>query len=125
MHFALAVAIAVSFWNARHVTIPCQPIPVSGADALLQHDRFGNADAMAAASGCRILISRAGSWLRHDREMAPLYCADVAHEVGHLGGLPHSAAGLMADRAVEDSDIPWDCEHWRTYARLHGIPLRR
>jgi hypothetical protein len=128
VHFALALSIAVSFWGARGVHPTCNPVPVSisSADARLPHDRFGNPDAMGAeVATCRILISGDGAWLRHSRGMAPLYCADVVHEVGHIGGLSHTPTGLMAEHAIDDDDIPWDCYHWRTYARRHGIALHR
>lgn len=130
MHFALAVAIAVSFWGARGVQVPCQPIPVSGADAQLPADRLpaeygGYPVPMAAAPGCRILISRGGSSFRHNRDMAPWYCAYVVHEVGHLAGLGHTQAGLMTDGELFWEWIPYDCVHWKRYAEQHRIPLRR
>jgi hypothetical protein len=124
MHFALALAIAVSFWGARGVTVPCQPTAVPGSDAALQSEWHGYAftEPMATADGCRILLSRYGSALRH--ALPALYCADVVHETGHLAGLGHTPTGLMAEE-LDEGDEPYDCVRWRAFARRHGIPLRR
>lgn len=125
MHFALALVIAVNFWGARGVHVPCHPVPVSGADAMLAKDQWGYPEAMAATSGCRILISSISGAQRHMREVAPYYCGEVVHEVGHLAGLPHTPTGLMTGDVIYWEWLPYDCIHWRTYAKRHHIPIRR
>jgi hypothetical protein len=123
MHFALALAIAINFWGARSVHVPCHPIPVPGADAQLAKDAWGWPMAMSATSGCRVLISSVAQAQRHS---APeWYCAFTVHEVGHLAGLPHTERGIMAADGPDSTEIPWDCYHWRTFARRHHIPIRR
>lgn len=115
MRFALAVAIAINFWSARGVDVPCTPVAVPGADAQLPLDSWGVPFPMATLTdGCRILLSRQGGALRVD---APVwYCAEIVHEVGHLAGLPHSARGIMAATVYADA-LPHDCEHWKRTAR--------
>lgn len=124
MHFALALAVAINFWGARGVHT-CQPTAATGQDAALQTTILGKypyTEPMGVdVAGCRILLSSYGSALRHGYEV--LYCADVAHEVGHLGGLGHTPDGLMAE-SIDESVAPYDCIHWRAFARRHGIPLR-
>lgn len=67
--------------------------------------------------GCRVLIS---AWAGWERTAEPdYYCAMVVHEVGHIAGLPHRDDGVMNER-LEDNAI-WDCAHWRTFARRHGL----
>lgn len=120
MTFALAVSIAISFWGARHVQVPCQPVEIRNADAILPVNRDGEPVAMATyRDTCQIWISSADEWLRHQPEFAALYCADIAHEVGHLGGLEHTETGLMAPEIDYDTSTPYECVHWRTWAKRH------
>lgn len=121
MKFALALLIAVHFWGERGVQVPCHPVAVSGADALMAHDAFGNPDAMAATSGCRVLISSQMPTLRYWNP--DLYCGFVVHEVGHLAGLPHTESGIMAARGPYDDEIPWDCVYWKQAAHRMGIKV--
>lgn len=123
MKFALALLIAVHFWSDRNVHVPCHPVAVSGADALLAKDQWGNPDAMATTTGCRILIS---SQMPNLRASDPeFYCAYVVHEVGHLAGLPHTPTGIMsgAENGIEENgiEIPWACMYWKHAARSMGI----
>jgi hypothetical protein len=119
--FALALLIAVHFWGERNVHVPCHPQAVSGADALVGTDIYGNPNAMAATTGCRILIS---SLMPAQRSLMPdWYCATVVHEVGHLAGLSHTETGIMSPTQSWE-DIPWDCEHWKHFARAHGIHVK-
>lgn len=120
MYFALALAIAMNFWTARHVPVPCTPVPVPGADARMPKDAFGFTAPMLAV-GCQVLLS--GEAVEVRKMSPPLYCADVVHEVGHVAGKHHTAAGIMGER-VGLADVPYDCWHWRTFAERHGIPLR-
>jgi hypothetical protein len=124
MHFALALAIAVSFWHARGVEVPCAPVAVSGADARLPYDALAPAGKKwrvpMAAWGCEILISRETGFLRVDA--AADYCLDVVHEVGHIAGLGHTPTGVMA-LAPTANDIPWDCSYWRRAAKRLHVPL--
>jgi hypothetical protein len=116
MNFALAITIAVSFWGARGVQVPCQPVAVPGADAQLPM-AYGSPIPMAA-QGCRILISSQGTWLR--KAGPAWYCGDMVHEVGHIAGLPHSEKGLMAP-VLDFENIPYECVHWKRFARRHGL----
>lgn len=118
MNFALAVAIAVSFWGERGVTVPCQPVPVPGADAVLARDRWGNPNAMEAAPGCRVLISSVAQAQRRLKDTKAWYCGYVAHEVGHFAGLSHTPHGLMSEDMFWE-DIPYDCVHYKRFARKH------
>jgi hypothetical protein len=127
MSFVIALAISLSFWGARGVHVPCQPVAVLGADSELPvMDEWGNIAAMGTyVETCRILISSDVDTYRSDRDLAPLYCQDVAHEVGHIGGLEHTETGLMAP-APDWTSIPYECVHWWTWARRHGFkPPRR
>lgn len=125
MKFALALAIALHFWGARGVDVPCAPVPVSGADAQLPRLQFPGTrltqTADMGATGCRVLLSSHAAYLR--RHEPAYYCAEVVHEVGHVAGLPHRDDGVMNAR-LEENAI-WDCAHWKAYARRHGIPLGR
>lgn len=125
MTFALAAAIAVSFWGARGVTVPCTPIPVSGADAQLPGVQFPGTTLMQTADmgalGCRVLLSKQAAYWR--RTEPDYYCAEVVHEVGHIAGLGHRDDGVMNAR-LERNRI-WDCAHWKAFARRHGIPPGR
>lgn len=123
MRFVIAVAIAVSFWHARGVEIPCHPVPVVNADALLPKGEWGWPADMGATSGCRILLSNGGSV---SRVAAPdRYCTEIVHEVGHLAGLPHTEHGVMSPVIEDDSDIPYDCKHWQAAARRLGFKPHR
>jgi hypothetical protein len=127
MSFVIALAISLNFWSARGVEIPCRPVAIMAADSELPvTDEWGNVAAMATfTSTCRILISGAADMDRSDRDMAPVYCQEVAHEVGHIGGLEHTETGLMAP-APDWTSIPYECVHWWTWARRHGFkPPRR
>jgi hypothetical protein len=129
MHFALALAIAVSFWGARGVPITYQPTAITGppADKILPKDEWGIPDAMGTLPGTRtIYIATNASLWRHDRIMNTVYCLDLVHEVGHLFGRPHSddPASIMNANPPDDA-TPWDCVHWRSFAKRHHIPIRR
>jgi hypothetical protein len=129
MNFALALSIAVSFWGARGAPVSCHPVAVPGsyADLILPKDQWGFPAAMGAVPGtCTIYISSAATTYRHDRIMRATYCMDVVHEVGHIVGKPHSAdpTSIMY-RDADDRYAPWDCWHWRSYAKRHHIPLGR
>jgi hypothetical protein len=120
--FALALLIAVHFWSDRGVHVPCHPVAVSGADTIMGKDVWGYPNAMEAAPGCRILISSIVPVTRYwDPEY---YCAFVTHEVGHLSGLGHTERGIMAAGQLYDDEVPWDCAHWRQFARRNGIAVR-
>lgn len=115
MKFALALLIAVHFWHARNVEVPCHPVAVENADALLPRDAYyGQIATMGSeAEGCRVLIPHqdnialaASNW----------YCMDVVHEVGHLAGLQHTPTGVMAEYTLF-TDMPYDCQHWRAFRR--------
>jgi hypothetical protein len=113
--FALALLIAVHFWGDRNVPIPCHPVAVVEPDAQLPISVYGIPAAMATyASDCRILS------LRVDRLLpllAPeLYCADVVHEVGHIGGLAHTPTASWP-RGSRRGDIPYYCRHVRAFRR--------
>lgn len=116
MKFALALLIAVHFWDARNVHVPCHPVPVIAADAVLPKDRWGLPAVMGAIpDGCRIFISSAGA---AQRTQAPIwYCADIVHETGHLAGLGHTPTGVMSPKLQWGTDIPYDCQHWRAFRR--------
>jgi hypothetical protein len=123
--FALALAIALNFWGARGVDVPCTPVAVSGADAQLPSVPFPGTLLMQradmAAVDCRVLLSNYAAYLR--RTEPDYYCAEVVHEVGHIAGLEHHDDGVMNAR-LEENRI-WDCAHWKAFARRHGIPLGR
>lgn len=123
MNFVLAVAIAASFWGQRGVQVPCHPVAVQNADAQLPIiEATGLPAAMATrVDTCQILISENAGTYPPDKDMAPLYCAEVAHEVGHLGGLEHTATGLMAADGGDWTDIPYECYHWRHWGETHGF----
>lgn len=129
MHFALALAIAVSFWGARGVPITYQPTAVTGpyADKILPKDEWGIPAAMGTLPDTRtIYIASYASAFRYESDMRVTYCMDVVHEVGHLGGRPHSddPTSIMS-RVPDDRYAPWDCVHWRSFAKRHHIPIRR
>jgi hypothetical protein len=114
--FALALLIAVHFWGDRHVPIPCHPVAVVVPDEQLPISVYGIPAAMATyASDCRILISASTDFSRPFA--SELYCADVVHEVGHIGGLAHSPGGIMAAREPKGRNIPYYCRHVRAFRR--------
>lgn len=119
MKFALALLIAVHFWGDRGVHVPCHPVAIPGADAQMPVDGWGNTVAMAATTGCRVLISYMA--LGERRDEPELYCGSVVHEVGHLAGLGHTPTGVMSPKQNWD-DLPWDCEHWKRFARRMHQP---
>jgi hypothetical protein len=126
MNFALALSIAASFWGARDMPLTCTPRVITGppADLVLPKGEWGYPAAMGAVpSTCTIYVSSIATTYRYTRELTTLYCAYVAHEVGHLLGLPHAQSGLMTGAGVSDLDAPWDCVHWRRYAKRHAIAL--
>lgn len=118
MHFFLAVTIAVSFWHARGVEIPCHPYPVIVAESELPTVPLSwypgiTSTALAATYGegsprCgAILIS---STLMAYRQIdPPYYCAAIVHEVGHIANLPHTETGIMSPDMGDQ--IPWGCNH--------------
>jgi hypothetical protein len=114
--FALALLIAVHFWGDRNVPIPCHPVAAVEPDAQLPMSIYGIPAAMATyASDCRVLVSASTDFSRF---YAPeLYCADVVHEVGHIGGLAHTATGIMAAGEPTKGDIPYYCRHVRAFRR--------
>lgn len=127
MYFALAVAIAMSFWGARGVDVPVTPTAVSGADARLQVvSSIGGyvnvADTAAMGTlGSTVFLS---SYAAYQRRAEPeLYCAEVVHEVGHVAGLPHRDDGVMNE--VLERNAIWDCAHWKAFARRQGMRVRR
>jgi hypothetical protein len=121
MHFALAVAIALNFWGARNVHVPCTPIPFVGADAQLPKDAWG----WPAAMGHERLPDpdqqhRSGQ--RHSARCGTARSSSMRSAIS--AGLPHTdAASWPTGRTAPR--IPWDCYHWKRFAREHHIPLRR
>jgi hypothetical protein len=112
--FVLAVLIAVHFWGERGVQVPCHPVAVENADALLPLDKNGFVASMGSdRAGCRILIPHQD---QIDRAAPNWYCMGVVHEVGHLAGLQHTPTGLMAEYNGYE-DMPYDCQHWRAFRR--------
>lgn len=118
MTFAIALTLALSFWHARNVDIPCTPTPVVvQADALPQMPN--GLAALAAAYGpprCQVLIGPALQQWRGDDP--GYYATAIIHEVGHIGGVPHSPGGIMdANGFVSDrTEYPFIV---RQYIKLH------
>lgn len=128
MNFAIALAIAVNFWTVRGVEVPCNPVPVSGAQLqldpqFLAWDAGIQIPTAADVAGCRILISRNGALLRRDNP--EVYCASIVHEVGHIAGLSHTPAGVMAESGQGPGDTPHYCDYYRAFAHRYGISRPR
>lgn len=121
MNFALALSIAVSFWGAHGVTVPCEPVAVSGADALMPTDPYGLPAPMATyATDCRVLISSQGAWMR--KAFPAFYCGNVVHEVGHIIGRAHGHGVMSA--ILEWRDIPRSCKQWERWTVSVGRHAR-
>ena len=118
MSFALALAIAASWWGSHGVTIPCHPTPeyVNGT----QMANYGIPDAAMASwpatYRCVVLIS---TYAGEVQDSDPVqFCNDVTHEFGNLAGVPET---MGASRITDQTDPPvlWDCKHWKRWRRLH------
>lgn len=98
MTFAAAVAIAISFWGARHVDTPCAPSPIVVQDSELPTPN--GIPALAATYGrtgpygyCKVLISHdLQQWRTYD---PGYYAVVIIHEVGHIDGIGHIPGGIM------------------------------
>jgi hypothetical protein len=53
----------------------------------------------------------------------PYLCAVMTHELGHSGGLGHTATGVMSE-AWDDAAIPWTASNGRSAERLPVRPVR-
>lgn len=119
MSFALAIAIAASFWAHHGVKTPCHPQPVPTPDA--QFAAWGIAGAYAAAypwpEACNIYLSPAG---QGDRKSWPAgYCTDVVHEVGNIDGVPENTPGLTITNTYSALYTTRTCRHWRKWRHRH------
>lgn len=124
MNFALALAIAISFWGDRGVQVPCTPTVVAGrnADRVLPKDQWGlPAEAGADQARCIVYISSQGQLYRRLKDMKQTYCMNVVHEVGHLAGIPHSETIGLMSAETDDRFAPWDCWHWRSAKKRLGV----
>lgn len=117
--------IAVSFWGARGVEVPCHPqiTHVSAATWAAWDANDRKADptwpgaymrATACKDGGKIYLSRQA---RRDRRRNPTqFCRAFIHEMGHVAGLGH-APGVMDARG--NGHLPWVCVDpkglWRHY----------
>lgn len=123
MHFALALAIAASFWSSRDTPVPCHPVQVR-----FSYEQMGALDGFAAdvpagvqALARAVATQAQANTVRHATgvpvpacsiltdpvlrdELAPDmnvggnradYCATIVHEAGHIA---LTAAGVPADR---------------------------
>jgi hypothetical protein len=120
MKYALALAIAASFWHAHGVTLPCHP-----AAAPVPYSWFADhniAGALSAAyrynelPDCRIYLSpgaRSDQW--YD---PPYYCEEIVHEAGNIAGIPENTAGLPVTSTWQTwQSVPGSCRHWRRWRR--------
>jgi hypothetical protein len=110
------VTVGTRFWQARDVT-PCATPTILLSDTL---NNVGYSD-----GACRIWIQtrvvrdqqkRPGAW-------GPYLCAVMTHELGHSGGLGHTATGVMSE-AWDDAAIPSDCRRWATKATASRATAR-
>jgi hypothetical protein len=116
-------AAAIRFWAARGVTVP--EFAIDQADDLIrtegddQHGGLGRAPYPDDPNGriilnsrsVRIPLNRARSQRRPVKEKRfnfSLLATFVFHEAGHVGGLAHTAHGLMQASARCYEQIPWD-----------------
>lgn len=108
MTFAVAAAIAVSYWGARDMPPTCnpQPYPISQAAMSVFDGQDGvQAVARAEQGTCRVLIAPRLAVIR--RRDPVWYCTIIVHEIGHLHGLSHAYGGVMSP---ELSHIPAACK---------------
>jgi hypothetical protein len=101
--FAVALAIAVSFWGARDVTVPpITPTPKTYEEMPLT-DPVNRAVAAYDARRHEVWISP--ELAEYRREEPGYYCAVIIHEAGHAGGLAHSPTGVMSfDQPLNPGD---------------------
>lgn len=112
MTFAVALVIGASFWGQRDITIPCHPQPVAKAEQEMPMVDGLAAEMATDQARCEIWLSPAA--LEFQRTEPAYFCGEVAHELGHLASLGHSAGegdGLMdPQHALGTTDwIPWEC----------------
>lgn len=119
MTFEFAALVAVNYWQARGVHIPCHPtakvLTIAEDDAIqasIPADE--HLDMFAIQATCTIVISPDTAALRTDRDLDWYYCMDVAHELGHLGGLDHDYGGVMNRN---QNITPRGCLHPREFLR--------
>jgi hypothetical protein len=135
MTFALAVALAVSFWSSHTPDPAGHPVPVAPGHGVMTPchpqnvpvsyrtmDGWGNEGAIMAAFAwpvaCDVYITPHG---RTERLQDPAgYCADVTHEVGNIDGVPETDdAGWVTSITATDASVPRRCWHWRDWAHRY------
>ena len=119
MKFALAIAIAASFWGHHGVKTPCHPEAVPTSNQ--QFAEWGIAGAYAAAypwpTACKVFLSAAA--LSDSRTWPAGYCTDVVHEVGNINGVPENTPGLTITNTYSALYVVPICRHWRRWRHRH------
>jgi len=123
MTWDFAVLVARDYWQQRGYELPCEPVPYLLSDAedaewqARYVEVYGTEFDMAAdLAACRVLITPYAEWMRTDED-GWTYCAEVAHEFGHLIGLGHDHGGIM-DHAEGMS--PFGCNFPRQWTVKQG-----
>lgn len=123
MTFNFARTVAVDYWAKRDINVPCQSQArvytyADLEDEMARDKARGTAPYVSAmwsdVATCTVEITPWTDALRSDHDLSWVYCADVAHEIGHLAGLEHEYGGIMNhDLGV----VPWGCDHPRKFLR--------
>lgn len=107
--------LAVAFWSDRDVDVP------PGESYLI--DRCDGCHAYEVGPDIYVIASMVADVQAHRmwEVAAGTLCATVVHEVGHAGGLGHTATGVMS----ADVEIPWPCRRWARDRRAEALSIRR
>ena len=118
MTFEFASLVAVDYWQARGVEMPCKPIAhvLSAAEDAQVQAELG-ADMLADIPACTVDITPAADSYRLETDLTWTYCAEIVHEFGHLAGLEHAYGGVMGAYVDE---TPFGCGYPRQWTVLKG-----
>lgn len=120
MTFDYASAVAVDYWAKKDVTVPCQATQraLTWKEVHTFEAYYGFiVDMVAYDDSCEIGVSPGAEENRTDPDEDWLYCAEIVHEFGHLGGLDDNSGGIMDE---DWTATPFGCAHPRQWAVLKG-----